>query len=97
MKNSHDPVLLALIATLDEQARKHVGKSLIKRVVSRLVAAGADDAAIAELRALKPKSKAAASPKTAKPPEDAAATVPKAAPARAKTARTKDTAPGVRP
>lgn len=97
MKKSHDPVLLALIATLDEQARKHGGKSLIKRVVSRLVAAGADDAAIAEIRALKPKAKAAAAPKTANSSEDAAATAPKAAPARSKASPAKDVAPGIRP
>jgi len=50
---AQDQVLLALIATLDEDAKKRGRKSVIKRVVSRLVAAGADEATVAWVAALR--------------------------------------------
>jgi hypothetical protein len=71
-----DPVLLALIATLDERARKSGGKSIIKRVVARLTAADVDKAVVAEVAALKPvkvgRSKPAKPLPEAKPPRKAA-------------------------
>lgn len=53
MGKSHDPVLLALIATLEEQARKRGKASVIKRMVAKLTAAGADDATIARISDLR--------------------------------------------
>jgi hypothetical protein len=71
---SQDQVLLALIATLDDDARKRGRKSVIKRVVSRLVAAGADDATIATITALRTQTSDKSEPKTSTEPK----TLPKA-------------------
>ena len=65
MAKSVDATLLALLAVLDERARKNNEKSIIKSVVGHLADAGANDQLIAEIAALRPK-KAGASKSPAK-------------------------------
>jgi hypothetical protein len=55
MAKSVDSTLLALLATLEERARKNGEKSIVKSVIGRLADEGADDHLIAEIAALRPK------------------------------------------
>jgi hypothetical protein len=55
MTKSLDPTVLALLATLEERAKKGGEKSIIKGVLGRLASAGANDELIAEISALRPK------------------------------------------
>jgi hypothetical protein len=58
MDNVLDPTLSALLATLEDRAKKHGEKSILRGVIERLAASGADEALVAQVSALRP-SKAA--------------------------------------
>jgi hypothetical protein len=60
MAKSVDSTLLALLATLEERARKNGEKSIIKSVIGRLSSDDANDHLIAEIAALRPKKAGAA-------------------------------------
>ena len=62
MTKSMDAVVLALIATLDERAKKNGDKSIVKSVVGRLADAGASKELIAEITALRRKKTVKAKP-----------------------------------
>jgi hypothetical protein len=84
MSKSPDAALLALIATLEERAKKNGEKSIVKGVVGRLEQAGASQDLIGEISALRPKKAAAvkAAPKADPAPKvngKANAEAPKAA------------------
>ena len=64
MSNSSDQLALALLATLEAQARKKGKKSVAKRVASRLRKAGADGDLIKQVKALDGRK---SSPVAAKP------------------------------
>ena len=55
MAKAVDAALLALLAALEERAKKNGEKSIVKSVVGRLADAGVDDELIAEISALRPK------------------------------------------
>jgi len=55
MTKSPDPTVLALLATLEERARKNGEKSIVKSVVGRLADAGGNDELITAIAALRPK------------------------------------------
>jgi hypothetical protein len=67
MAKSMDAAVLALIAVLDERAKKNGEKSIVKGIVARLADAGASKELIAEIAALRPKKTAKA--KSAAAPE----------------------------
>ena len=62
MTKSMDAAVLALIAVLDERAKKSGEKSVVKSVVARLAEAGVSKELIAEISALRPKKAAKAKP-----------------------------------
>jgi hypothetical protein len=52
MSNSPNQLVLALLATLEEQAQKKGKKSVVKAVAAHLRKAGADEALVGEVEAL---------------------------------------------
>jgi hypothetical protein len=60
MGKSVDVTMLALLATLERRAKKSGEKSLVKSVVARLVAAGADRELIAKISTVRAKKIATA-------------------------------------
>ena len=67
MSNSSDQLALALLATLETQARKKGKKSIAKSVASRLRKAGADGDLIKQVEALDGRKSSPATAKRAKP------------------------------
>jgi hypothetical protein len=66
MTKSLDAAVLALIAVLDERAKKNGEKSVVKAVVGRLADAGASKELIAEIAALRPTKTVKAKPAKSK-------------------------------
>ncbi len=77
MSNSQNELVLALLATLEEQAQKKGKKSVVKAVAGHLRKAGADDALISEVEALSgDKPMATVAPKTVRKPRSKAKAKP---------------------